>query len=125
VVITDETVDGELCATDFLGQAEHGYKRAAVFLTNSRKLADDTLHEIESFLKILPTADTASVSWAGYCEVILCDRHDEMLTVADDIASEHVQVMMHFSLVLVLMFRMVIRLLAQIIHYPPKKQGAT
>ena len=93
MVIADDTVDGELCATDLLGQAEHGYNSPAVLLTNSRKLAEDTLTEIDRLLKILPTADTASVSWADYGEVILCDSYDEMLTVADDIASEHVQVM--------------------------------
>jgi len=93
MVIADDTVDGELCATDLLGQAEHGYNSPAVLLTNSQKLAEDTLTEIDRLLKILPTADTASVSWADYGEVILCDTYDEMLTVADDIASEHVQVM--------------------------------
>ena len=93
MVIADDTVDGELCATDLLGQAEHGYNSPAVLLTNSRKLAEDTLTEINRLLEILPTADTASVSWADYGEVILCDTYDEMLKVADDIASEHVQVM--------------------------------
>ena len=93
MVIADETVDGELCATDLLGQAEHGYNSPAVLLTNSRKLAEDTLREIDRLLKILPTADTASVSWADYGEVVLCDTYNEMLAVADDIASEHVQVM--------------------------------
>ncbi|MEP3784915.1 histidinol dehydrogenase [Ascidiaceihabitans sp.] len=93
MVIADDTVDAELCATDLLGQAEHGYNSPAVLLTNSRKLADETLMEIERILKILPTADTARVSWDEYGEVILCDTYDEMLAVADDIASEHVQVM--------------------------------
>jgi sulfopropanediol 3-dehydrogenase len=93
MVIADDTVDAELCATDLLGQAEHGYNSPAVLLTNSRKLATGTMAEIERLLKILPTAATASVSWADYGEVILCDTHDEMLAVANDIASEHVQVM--------------------------------
>ena len=93
MVIADETVDAELCATDLLGQAEHGYNSPAVLLTNSEKLARDTMDEIERLLKILPTAETASASWRDYGEVILCDTYDEMLQVADDIASEHVQVM--------------------------------
>ena len=93
MVIADDTVDAELCATDLLGQAEHGYNSPCVLLTNSRKLAQETLAEIERLLGILPTADTARVSWEDYGEVILCDTYDEMLTVADDIASEHVQVM--------------------------------
>ena len=93
MVIADETVDAELCATDLLGQAEHGYNSPAVLLTNSRKLATETMAEIERLLTILPTADTARTSWQDYGEVIVCDTYDEMLTVADDIASEHVQVM--------------------------------
>lgn len=93
MVIADDTVDAEMCATDLLGQAEHGYNSPAVLVTNSRKLAEGTLAEIERILEILPTADTASVSWRDYGEVILCDTHEEMLEVANDIASEHVQVM--------------------------------
>ncbi len=93
MVIADETVDAEMCATDLLGQAEHGYNSPAVLLTNSRKLAEATLVEIDRLLKILPTAATASVSWRDYGEVILCNTYDEMLTTANDIASEHVQVM--------------------------------
>ncbi len=93
MIIADETVDAELCATDLLGQAEHGYNSPAVLLTNSRRLADATIAEIERLLQILPTAETAGVSWRDYGEVILCDTYDEMLQVADDIASEHVQVM--------------------------------
>ncbi len=93
MVIADETVDAELCATDLLGQAEHGYDSPAVLVTNSRKLADETMAEIERILTILPTAATASVSWRDYGEVIVCDSYDEMLEVANDIASEHVQVM--------------------------------
>ena len=93
MVIADETVDAEMCATDLLGQAEHGYNSPCVLLTNSKKLAQDTMAEIERILKILPTSETARVSWEEYGEVIVCDTYDEMLVVADDIASEHVQVM--------------------------------
>ncbi|MGB0960812.1 MAG: histidinol dehydrogenase [Halocynthiibacter sp.] len=93
MVIADETVDAEICATDLLGQAEHGYNSPAVLLTNSQKLAQETLSEIDRILEILPTAGTARVSWEDYGEVIVCDTYDEMLEVADDIASEHVQVM--------------------------------
>lgn len=92
-VIADDTVDGEMVATDLLGQAEHGYNSPAVLITNSRKLAEDTLAEIDRILTILPTAETAKVSWEEYGEVILCADHDEMLAVSEDVASEHVQVM--------------------------------
>ena len=93
MLIADDTVDAELCATDLLGQAEHGYNSPAVLVTNSRKLAEGTLAEVARLLTILPTAETAGKSWADYGEVILCDTYDEMLAVANDIASEHVQVM--------------------------------
>ncbi|UTH45293.1 histidinol dehydrogenase [Loktanella salsilacus] len=93
MVIADDTVDAEICATDLLGQAEHGYNSPAILVTNSQKLAAATIAEIDRLLTILSTAETASVSWRDYGEVILCDSHDEMLAVANDIASEHVQVM--------------------------------
>ena len=94
LLIADDTAaDPELCATDLLGQAEHGYDSPCVLVTNSRALATGTLQEIDRLLRILPTADTASVSWTDYGEVILCTDHAEMLAMANDIASEHVQVM--------------------------------
>lgn len=93
MVIADDTVDAELCATDLLGQAEHGYNSPACLITNSAKLARGTLAEIERLLRILPTAETASISWHDYGDVILCDSHEEMLQVANDMAYEHVQVM--------------------------------
>ena len=93
MVIADETVDAELCATDLLGQAEHGYNSPATLLTNSENLANKTLAEIDRILDILPTAETARKSWEDYGEVILCDTYEEMLQVSDEVASEHVQVM--------------------------------
>ena len=93
MVIADDTVDGELCATDLLGQAEHGYNSPAVLITNSKKLAESTLVEVEKILKILSTKETASISWRDYGEIILCDLYEEMLDKANEIASEHVQVM--------------------------------
>ena len=93
MVIADETVDAELCATDLLGQAEHGYNSPAVLVTNSKRLAEECLSEINRILEILPTAETAKKSWNDYGEVILCDTYDEMLQISNEIASEHVQVM--------------------------------
>lgn len=93
MVIADDTVDAELCATDLLGQAEHGYNSPACMITNSRKLADATLAEIERILAILPTRETAEVSWRDYGDMIVCDTHEEMLQVANDMAYEHVQIM--------------------------------
>src|SRR4051794_16874312 len=93
LVIADETVDGEICATDLLGQAEHGPTSPAVLITNSEKLAHATMSEIERLLKILPSADLAGQAWKDYGEVIVCDDEAEMVKEADRIASEHVQVM--------------------------------
>ncbi len=93
LVIADETVDGELCAADLLGQAEHGPNSPAVLLTNSERLAQDTMAEIERQLTILPTAQIAGEAWREYGQVIVCDTIDEMVEKADEIASEHVQVM--------------------------------
>jgi sulfopropanediol 3-dehydrogenase len=93
LIIADETVDGEICATDLLGQAEHGPTSPAVMITNSEKLARDTMKEVERLLSILPTADAAGQAWKDYGEVIVCDSYDEMVAEADRVASEHVQVM--------------------------------
>lgn len=93
MVIADETVDAEICATDLLGQAEHGPDSPCVLLTTSEKLARDTMAEIERLLGILPTAGHARISWETYGQVIVADDHDEMLKIANDIASEHVQIM--------------------------------
>ena len=93
MIIADDSVDGEICATDLLGQAEHGYNSPAVMITNSRKLAEETKNEIKRILEILPTKDTAGVSWRDYGEIILCDTYKEMLDKANETASEHVQVM--------------------------------
>ena len=93
MIICDDTVDAEICATDLLGQAEHGYNSPAIMITNSRDLATETIKEIDRLLKILPTKDTAGVSWKDYGEIILCDTYEEMLDKANEIASEHVQVM--------------------------------
>jgi sulfopropanediol 3-dehydrogenase len=93
MVIADDTVDGELCATDLLGQAEHGANSPAVLLTNSERLAADTAREIERLLAILPTAEIARKAWEDYGEIIVCDTDEEMLAEGNRIASEHVQVM--------------------------------
>lgn len=93
LIIADESVDAEICATDLLGQAEHGVTTPAILLTNSEKLARETMAEVERLLAKLPTADIARCAWEDYGEVIVCDDYEEMLKEADRIASEHVQVM--------------------------------
>ncbi len=93
LVVADDSADAEMCATDLLGQAEHGPTSPAVLLTTSRDLAQQIEAEIGAQLERLPTADLAGLAWRDYGEVILCDSAAEMLTVADDIASEHVQIL--------------------------------
>jgi sulfopropanediol 3-dehydrogenase len=93
LVIADDTVDGELCAADLLGQAEHGPTSPAILLTCSESLARETMAEVERQLTVLPTADVAGVAWREHGQVILCDTVEEIVAVADEIASEHVQVM--------------------------------
>ncbi|PKR53906.1 histidinol dehydrogenase [Thalassospira marina] len=93
LVIADETVDGEICATDLLGQAEHGTNSPAVMITNSEKLARDTLEQIDRLLQILPTTEIAAKAWQDYGEIIVCDTLEEMVQEGDRVASEHVQVM--------------------------------
>ena len=93
LLIADETVDGEMCATDLLGQAEHGPTSPAILLTTSENLARDTLKEIDRQLNILSTAPIAALASQDHGQIILCENDMEMLKVADEIASEHVQVM--------------------------------
>ncbi|WP_419908522.1 histidinol dehydrogenase [Candidatus Poriferisodalis sp.] len=93
LLLTDHTVDAEMCATDLLGQAEHGPTSPAVMLTTSRQLGLDTMTEVERQLQTLPTADIASVAWDDYGRVIVCNSHQEMLDLANELAFEHVQVM--------------------------------
>lgn len=93
LVIADETVDGEMCATDLLGQAEHGPTSPAILLTNSEQLARETMAEVERQLQILPTRANAEPAWRDYGQVIVAENYEEMRELADEIASEHVQVM--------------------------------
>ena len=93
LVIADETVDGEMCAVDLLGQAEHGPTSPAVLLTNSMQLAKNTLEEVERQLKTLSTRDTAGPAWQNYGQIIVADSYDEMLEIGNELAFEHVQVM--------------------------------
>lgn len=93
LIIADDTADAEMVATDLLGQAEHGYNSPAVLLTTSERLANEIEDEIQRQLKVLPTADTASVSWRDYGQVILVDSEEELVAEGDRIASEHVQIL--------------------------------
>jgi sulfopropanediol 3-dehydrogenase len=93
LIIADDTADAEMCATDLLGQAEHGPTSPAILLTTSAKIAGEIQAEIDRQLAVLATAEIAGVAWRDHGQVILCDTDEELLSEADRIASEHVQVL--------------------------------
>ena len=93
LIIADDTSDAEICAIDLLGQAEHGPTSPAILLTNSKKLAEETILEVDRQLKVLPTSEIASISWKDYGQVVLCENYKEMVDVGNKLAFEHVQVM--------------------------------
>ena len=93
LIIADDSCDGEMAATDLLGQAEHGPTSPAILLTTSEELVAETQQEIERQLETLETAEIAGAAWRNYGQIILCDSEEELLAEADRIASEHVQVM--------------------------------
>ncbi|WP_375419666.1 histidinol dehydrogenase [uncultured Sphingomonas sp.] len=93
LIIADDSTDGEMCATDLLGQAEHGPDSPAILLTTSERLANDTLREVERLLAVLPTAPIAGRAWHDHGEIIVAETDEEMVEVANQIASEHVQVL--------------------------------
>ncbi|PAD40877.1 histidinol dehydrogenase [Shouchella clausii] len=93
LIIADDTADGEMVATDLLGQAEHGPTSPAALITTSKKLAEETVAEIERQLQTLPTADVAKVAWEEHGMIILVDDLAEAVVEADKLAYEHVQVL--------------------------------
>lgn len=95
LIIADDSCDAETCATDLLGQAEHGPNSPSIMITDSWSLAEDTLAEIKQQLKTLATANIAGAAWDDYGAIIVCKDEDEMIEQADLVASEHVQVMTH------------------------------
>src|SRR5271168_4389638 len=86
LVIADDSADAEMCATDLLGQAEHGPTSPAILLTTSETLAHATLAEVNRQLGVLPTADVAGIAWRDYGEIILVESREEMAAEADRIA---------------------------------------
>ena len=93
LIVADERPDAEMVATDLLGQAEHGPTSPAVLITTSEQLARETEVEIGRQLETLETADIASVSWQDYGQIILVDNLEEACIEADNVASEHVQIL--------------------------------
>jgi sulfopropanediol 3-dehydrogenase len=93
LVVADDSADVELVAVDLLGQAEHGPTSPAALITTSESLAHSLPSEIERQLKILPTADVASVAWRDFGQIILVSDFAEAAREADRLAYEHVEIM--------------------------------
>ncbi|CAI7676497.1 unnamed protein product [Penicillium pancosmium] len=93
LIVADEHADPFIVATDLLSQAEHGPDSPAVLITNSITVGEKTISEVDRLLKILPTADIASVSWDKLGEVNIVSDLDEAYKLADEYAYEHVQIL--------------------------------
>lgn len=93
LIVADNTADPFVVAADLLSQAEHGPDTPAVLISTSEQVAIDTVKEIERQLKVLPTAEIASVAWRDHGQVIVVDNEAEAFALADDFASEHVEIL--------------------------------
>jgi sulfopropanediol 3-dehydrogenase len=92
LVIADDTADPRLLAADLLGQAEHGPTSPAILITNSKRLAVAVSKEIDNWLATWPTAQIAGEAWNALGQIIVEPDRDKLLRLADEIASEHVEV---------------------------------
>jgi sulfopropanediol 3-dehydrogenase len=93
LVVADETASPDMIATDLLGQAEHGPTSPATLVTTSRAVAEATEKEIVRQLTILQTAELAGAAWRDFGRIILVDSDEEAVVIADQIASEHVEIL--------------------------------
>ena len=91
-VVADSSGDAEMIATDLLAQAEHDVHTRVGLITTDRKLAEQTLAEVERQLKTLSTANVAAVAWRDNGEIVLCGDEAAMIAYSDHIAAEHLQV---------------------------------
>ena len=93
-VIADETADPEIVAFDLVGQAEHGYNSPAWLFTTSQKLAEEVMKRVPELIADLPELPRTSseAAWRDYGEVILCDTDEEMASISDEYAPEHLEV---------------------------------
>lgn len=91
-IVADETANPATLATDMLAQAEHDVRTRVGLVTTDRKLADETIKEVEKQLRNLSTAAVAGVAWKDYGEVTVVDDEETMIAYSDYIATEHLQV---------------------------------
>lgn len=92
LVIADDEADPVIVAADLLGQAEHGPTSAAVLITTSERIAEAVRGEIKTQLADLITADVAAVAWRDHGRIEIVEDIDAAVALADEIASEHVEV---------------------------------
>ena len=93
LIVADGKADPFTCATDLLSQAEHGPDTPAILITTSETVARKTMEHVDELLKILPTAPLAGTSWRDFGEVAVVDTMEEAYALADEYASEHVQIL--------------------------------
>jgi len=93
-VIADAAADAMLVATDLVGQAEHGHESPAWLFTDSRRLGDEVMQRVPQLIAALPPTarDAAGAAWRDYGEVVLCASREELVSVSDRYAPEHLEV---------------------------------
>ena len=93
MVVADETANPRYVAADLLSQAEHDEMASAILVTTSEKLAREVSDQIDGFLKELSRADIIQKSLDNYGYILIADTMDEVIDTANEIASEHLEIM--------------------------------
>lgn len=93
LVIADDTANPRYVAADLLSQAEHDQLASAILLTTSKELADKVSAEVDIFLKELSRTEIIEKSLENYGYIILCDSIDDAIDAANEIASEHLEIL--------------------------------
>ena len=93
-IIADKNADPEIVAVDLVGQAEHGYNSPAWLFTTDNNLAEKVIKRVPELISELPELPrtSAEAAWKDYGEVILCNTDEEMATISDQYAPEHLEV---------------------------------
>ena len=94
LVVADENADPFIVAVDLLSQAEHGPDSPAILISTSEEVARKAMEYIDRILPDMPTNDMAGPAWRDHGQVIVVGSRDEAFALADEIASEHVEILM-------------------------------
>ena len=92
LVLADETANPHFVAADLLSQAEHDELASAILVTTSEKLAHEVSDQVDGFLKELSRAEIISKSLDNYGYILLADTMEDVIDVANEIASEHLEI---------------------------------